>query len=256
MALFGESPVLMGAVGFDGRDYVKSLSAMGVNTKQIIYSTKPTSTFTVMTDSDDNQVGGFYPGAMEENRSIQLRSYENKSTFIVISANDPRAMDTLVAQAKKYHIPYLYDVSQQVSNISPKQILDGIEESDIVIVNDYEREVIHRKTKLEDKNMPNMTPIWITTYGKEGSIIEGRDVSKKIIIPSVKPNKVLDPTGAGDAYRAGFLYGYRMGYNLKQSGQIGSTAASFAVEKHGTQTHHFTLNQFNQKLKHHFDFTI
>lgn len=256
LSMLGDHPILLGTVGQDAKKYMDILKENGVDTGHVKYSDKPTSTFTVLTDQDDNQIGGFYPGAMEDNKNLSLSEWKDQNILVVISANDPQAMRNFVSQCKEYNLKYVYDVSQQVNNISGQDISAGIEGAYIVIVNDYEREVMAQKINLQSIKLAKIPPIFITTLGSKGSIIEGSDLNSPIKIPSVKPSSVVDPTGAGDAFRAGFLHGFSRGGSLKKCGQIGSLLASYAIEKQGTQVHTFTKAQFNLKLSNNFNQTI
>lgn len=234
LALLGESPVLLGSVGKDADKYIARLNALGVDTSQVFVSDKQTATFTVINDSVDNQVGGFYPGAMADSKPLDVSVY-SENHIVVISAHDPEGMRKQVQQCLQSKIRLFYDVSQQVSNISGDDIRAGIEAAEIIIVNDYEMKMLSEKSGYSKEELIAKLPILITTHGKNGSVIEGKKVQEPITINAAKPEKVDDPTGAGDAYRAGFLYGYARDWDLAKSGQLGATVASFAVEEFGAQ---------------------
>lgn len=248
LALLKTPASVLASVGIDAKEYMASLEKQGVDVSCVYWSKLPTSSFTVMTDRKENQIGGFYPGAMKDNAKLSLKKWHKSKTLVVISANDPEAMRKQVRECQLYSLPYLYDVSQQVSNIPAEDILEGISNAQMVIVNDYEREVIVKRTGLTPQKMIAKTPIFITTHGEKGSTIEGGDFPQKIAIKAAKPIKVVDPTGAGDAYRAGFLAGLNQGLTIEKCATYGAVVASFAVEKQGTQLHSFTNEEFKNRL--------
>ncbi len=234
-AFLGENPILLGSVGKDAASYVRDLAKQGINMDFVHTSKLSTATFNVITDKDDNQVGGFYPGAMSDSASLSLRRWKDKDVFICVSAHDQMAMDMQVSECKQFGLRLMYDPGQQVSNISGEDLAAGVEAAEVLILNDYEFGVLTQKTGLNPAAIKSRVPVVITTLGKAGSIIEGKSVKTAIKVPIAKPARVADPTGAGDAYRAGFLHGYLRQWELEKCGQLGAVMASFALEAHGTQ---------------------
>lgn len=249
LALLGERPILLGSVGQDARSYMKDLKAMGVDVNHVHFSLLPTASFNVITDRMDNQVGGFYPGAMFDSKSLSFLPWVKQDMLAVISPHDPKAMRRQVKECRKSRMRYFYDVGQQVSNISGSDILEGVKGAQILIVNDYELGVLCQKTGLDEARLKSMVPVLVTTLGHKGSRIDGREIKKTIMVRAAKPKNSLDPTGAGDAYRAGFLFGYLRNLPLEICGNLGSVAAVYTVEKKGTQTHTFTLDAFKKRYK-------
>jgi adenosine kinase len=240
-ALLGQHPILLGSVGHDAKSYIASLSQLGIDTSHIHYSQLPTPTFTVLTDADNNQIGGFYPGAMADISQLSLQPWYDTKTLVVISANDPLAMDYLVKECQAHHLDYVYDVGQQVTNITIDQLKLGLSKAKILFVNDYELGTVISRTHYTRQQLDSLVPLIVVTLGKDGIDIGGT------ITPAVQHVAVVDPTGAGDAYRAGFLYGYLRGSSLQVCAQLGSTIATYTIEKHGTQTHTFTLADVKNK---------
>ncbi len=234
-AQLGESPVLLGSVGRDADVYVKELAQAGVVTDFVHISELPTASFNVITDKEDNQVGGFYPGAMSDSQSLSLAPWAERDVFIVISAHDPASMRSQVDEVKRQGMRLLYDPGQQVSNVSGDDLNKGVAAAEMLILNDYEMGVLCKKTDNTPEALASAIPVVVTTYGKDGSTIAGTVVKDPFTVPATTPDKVLDPTGAGDAYRAGFLYGYLRQWELLSCGRLGSVVASFIVEQHGTQ---------------------
>lgn len=248
LALLGEAPVLLGSVGDDAKGYIRDLNQLGVDTQHVHTSELPTPTFTVLTDLDNNQVGGFYPGAMSDISQLSLSPWYNTKSLVVISANDPLGMDQLVSECINHNLDYVYDVGQQVTNISPAQMKLGLSQAKILFVNDYEYGTILSRTEYSAKQLNDQMPIIVTTLGEGGTRITGSSLKKPIIVKAVQNIEVVDPTGAGDAYRSGFLYGCVRGYELEVCAQIGSITAIYAIETHGTQNHTYDATEIIQKL--------
>ena len=256
LALLGEKPILIGSVGPDAKDYIKKLTKFGIDTNSVFFSQLPTASFNVMTDLDDNQIGGFYPGAMFDNQNSSFKNWKDKNAFFVISPDDPKLMDRLIDECQKYKLKMLYDFGQQVTNSSPELLTKGIKTAEIVIANDYEMSVLSDKIKLTLSQIKKIVPICITTLSDKGSIIEGKNIKKPINIRPVKTKKLLDPTGAGDAFRSGFVYGYVRNWDLKICGQVGSLIATYAVETFGTQDHLFTKKEFAKRYYKNYNQTL
>ena len=253
LALLGDSPVLLGSVGADATDYMQKLAGAGVDISHVHTSTLPTAAFNVITDSSSNQVGGFYPGAMFDSTSLSFEPWKSTDTIAVIAPHDPVAMRRQVVECHDLGLRMLYDIGQQVSNTDGDIMVEGIHAATVLIVNDYEMTVLSKKTGMSIDTIKTTVPVVITTLGERGSVIEGRDVPEPINIDVVLPTDVVDPTGAGDAYRAGFMYGYARNWPLKACGQLGATCATYAIESVGTQNHQFTFDEVAGRYNTAFD---
>lgn len=256
LALLGEEPVLLGAVGPDGLLYMEKLAHQGVNITHVFESELPTATFNVITDSDQNQVGGFYPGAMFDSDSLSFAHWKNSGALVLVSPHDPKAMRRQVQECKDWGLRLCYDIGQQVSNLPGREMSEGIDTAELLILNDYEMTVLADKTGKSIAAIKQQVPVVITTLGKEGSIIEGKAVPEAIKVGIVKPAQVTDPTGAGDAFRAGFLYGYARNWPLKASAQLGAVCATYAIETMGTQAHTFTMQDVAVRYQANFNETL
>jgi adenosine kinase len=234
LAGLGEQPVLLGSVGADAKSYIEELKGLGIDTSHVHFSDLPTASFNVITDSEDSQVGGFYQGAMSDSESLSFKPWQGKDALMVISAHNPEAMNRQVGECQDYKLRLVYDPGQQVSDPAT-DLKAGIEAAEILLVNDYELSVLCQKVDTSPEELKAKLPLVVTTFGKNGSIIDGTSVNESISIGIAKPEAVVDPTGAGDGYRAGFLYGYLRQWDLRKSGQLGAVVASFIVERHGTQ---------------------
>lgn len=256
LALLGDEPFLLGSVGKDGLLYMEKLAHHGVNIAHIHESNLPTASFNVITDDDQNQVGGFYPGAMFDSDNLSFEPWKDQDPIVVISPHDPKAMHRQVKQARTLSLRMCYDIGQQVSNLPGDQMLAGLEAAEILIVNDYEMTILSEKTGKTIADIKASTPIVITTLGKNGSVIEGMAVEHPIKVGIAQPKTQADPTGAGDAYRAGFLYGYSRGWPLKTSAQLGALCGAYALEHPGTQSHQFTYHEAAARYKENFNETL
>ncbi len=253
LALLGDEPFLVGSVGSDATAYMEKLAHMGVNITHVYESKLPTAAFNVITDADQNQVGGFYPGAMFDSDALTFAPWKDESPIVVVAPHDPKAMRRQVKECAKWSLRLCYDIGQQVSNLDGSDMREGVEAAELLILNDYEMTVLSKKAGLSIEAIKNTVPIVITTLGKNGSIIEGTKVLKPIHIGIAKPKRVADPTGAGDAFRSGLLYGYARDWPLKDCAQLGAVCATFAIESMGTQAHKFTPEQVMRRYQSAFE---
>jgi len=237
LAQLGDKVTLLGSIGVDASDYLERLGDAGINIASVHRSQLPTASFSVLTDSVGNQVGGFYPGAMSDAKDISFAPWADSKEPILacLSAHDPSAMRRQTEECIKHDIPLVYDPGQQVSTRSSDDLKRGIAAAKILIVNEYELSMLFKRTGLSEQELQAAVPILITTLGEHGSRILDSRLPKPVEIGIATPSEIVDPTGAGDAYRAGFLYGYLRQWELVQCGQLGSVVASFALEHHGPQ---------------------
>lgn len=242
LALLGERPTLYGSAGKDATSYIEALESIGVDTKFVHFSELPTATFTVMTDQANCQIGGFYPGAMSDAELLSFTEFENDA-FFVISPHDPRQMAKQVAVCASKNYRLFYDVGQQVTNIPASDVQAGIEAAELLIVNDYEMGVLVEKTGWSQEEIVSKVRLCVVTLGENGCLIYQAG-HRPVAVPAISLKKVVDPTGAGDAFRAGFLYGYVRNLPATECAELGATAAAYAIEHHGTQMHHFTKEVF------------
>ncbi|MBI5357107.1 carbohydrate kinase family protein [Candidatus Collierbacteria bacterium] len=248
LKLLGIEPRIISMAGNDFEPYKKFLLDKNIDISGIsIRHDVSTSSYFVITDKDDNQIGSFYLGASKHAKNLSVYRKNAKPDFIIIAPAEPEAMKKYVLECRKLRLPYLYDPAFQVGVFSPDDLLKGISGAKILIGNDYEISLIEKKLKINHSQLLRLCPLIITTLGVKGSIIETSD--KKITINSARPKSVVDPTGAGDAYRGGFLAGYLRGFDLKICGQMGAVAAAYTVEKYGTVTHTFSKNDFIKRYK-------
>ena len=252
LALLGEKPILLGSVGKDGLAYMDKLASLGVDIGHVFKSELSTASFNVITDSEQNQVGGFYPGAMFDSDTLSLAPWKEQSPIAVVSPHDPKAMRRQVQECKSWNLRLCYDIGQQVSNLPVEDIREGVAACEILILNDYELSTLCKKLGQSVDSIKQLVPIVVTTLGKDGSIIDGSSVPTPISVGVAMPKQVADPTGAGDAFRAGFLYGFVRQWPLKVCAQLGAICGTYAIEEVGTQTHTFTIREVRQRYVHSF----
>lgn len=263
LALLGSPVSILGTAGYDFSEYAKFLQDAGVDTSMIkIISMESTSTAFITTDKKDNQISAFYPGAMNEVKNLRIKSIPTPPKFVVISPTTPEAMTNFAKECQDFNIPYMFDPGMTLPRISDTELNIGINGATILIGNDYEISLLKDRLKISDKELLNQVNVLITTLGEKGSIIQTNGLSNspsrwaltpgRWLIKAAKPIEVLDPTGAGDAYRSGFLAGYIKGFDLKVCGQMGSIAACYAIEKYGTTSHKFTIQEFCERYKQNF----
>jgi len=247
LALLGERPLLMGTAGQDFGDYRVWLEEHGVDTSAVkVVPEMFTASFFVTTDQDLNQIASFYTGAMAYARTLSIYNLATPVDLAIVSPNDPEAMDKYPRECRALGIPYIYDPSQQIVRISAESLRDGVVGADILIVNDYEYELLKDRIAMTDDDIRrSVKRAVIVTLGAEGAAIwagEGR--SERIAIPAVTPDAIMDPTGIGDAFRSGLIKGLALGLPWEACGRLGSLAATYVLETMGPQTHHYSVAEF------------
>lgn len=251
--LLGLRPRLMGTVGRDFGDYRAWLEAAGVDTSTVRQIDDVfTASFFVNTDLDNNQIASFYTGAMAYARYYSLADVSpEKPDLVVISPNDPLAMMNLTEECRQRGIRFLYDPSQQVPRLSGEDLARSMQGAYAMVINAYEAEVICHKTGMSIDDLLRSIEILVITQGPHGSHIYAG--GRRYEIPAFPCDSIKDPTGAGDAYRGGFLRGLASQWPLTLAGQIGALCATYALEHVGTQNHRFSLPEFVQRFRTFFD---
>jgi adenosine kinase len=208
-----------------------------------------TASFFVSTDLDNNQIASFYTGAMAYAHQLSFRDLNPREiTIAVISPNDPRAMVKYVRECQELGIPYVYDPSQQIVRLEGKDLVEGARGAEVLVVNDYEFGMMCRKTGLPEEDLLRLAKVTIITEGEKGSTIVPRG-EEPIAIPAVPPRRLVDPTGVGDAYRAGILKGMLREVPWEITGRMASLAATYVLEEPGTQNHVYTLEEFVRRYQ-------
>jgi adenosine kinase len=247
LTLMGEKPGISATIGHDYHRYFEWLKKNGISTENIkIIEEEFTASAYITTDRSDNQITGFNPGAMKYPSSLDFDTLNPKETIIIISPGNLEDMVNYPRACKAKGIDYIFDPGQSLPMLGAKDLVQAIEGCRILIANDYELDLIMSKTGLPKNALLRRAGAIIVTLGALGSQVS--TPQGEIKIPTVKPKKVEDPTGAGDSYRGGLISGLVRGKNIKQCALMGSVCASFAVECYGTQEYTFSPEEFNERL--------
>jgi len=243
LTLLGERPLILASVGKDFDNYKAWLKQQNLSTNGIrIIPEEYTACAYITTDKADNQITGFNPGAMKYASEYRFNNAHPMDSLAIIAPGNIEDMLTYSRAYKKLEIPYIFDPGQSIPALSKKQLADMITGSFLLISNDYELELIKQITGFDQQELLKRTSTIITTLGEKGSMVCSNETKTKI--PAAQTTVVADPTGAGDAYRAGVIKGMIMGKGLIEAAYMGAICASYAVEHRGTQEHHFTPQQF------------
>ncbi|MCU1623234.1 MAG: PfkB domain protein [Frankiales bacterium] len=238
MGSLGYRPQLIGSVGKDAGDYVQQLQDVGVDTSGVRVSTALSSPrFTVVTDQAQNQIGSFYPGAMAEAADISLDDVD--VDLVLVSPNDPGAMLRHTSECRARGIAFAADPSQTLTFLDGDAIKQLVEGAAYLFTNEYEAGLVAEKTGWSDAEILDLVQVRVTTHGAKGSVIS-RKGFEDIRVGIAEANVVVDPTGTGDAFRAGFLTATSWGLGLERAAQVGSLLATHVVETVGPQDYVLT----------------
>ncbi len=252
LALMGERPEVVGTVGDDFAEYRAWLDAKGVDTGGIaIVPGDFTSSCFINTDLKHNQITAFYPGAMKHAAGLSLVDRGlSASDLVLIAPNAPEAMARAAQECTAMGVPYLYDPSMQAPRIAAEELEAGFQGAKVLTGNDYEFGMMAEKLGIDEARLRRRVPITVVTKGEAGALItvDGQEYE----IPPARPTAVVDPTGAGDAYRAGFVAGMARGFSWPVVGRLGALTGVYAIEHAGTQHHSYTLAEFVDRYRTNF----
>jgi adenosine kinase len=252
LALLGGQPSIMATAGQDFGDYRTWLEGHGVDTAAIVEIENDfCASFFVNTDQAQNQIASFYTGAMAHAARLSFAQYAADADLAIISPNAPDAMSQYATECRQLGIPFIYDPSQQAARFTGDELLQGLDGAQMLTVNEYEHKLIQDKTGLnEDQILQRVSSLLVTLAG-EGArlVVDGTEIR----IPSVSPDALMDPTGAGDAFRAGLMRGMQLSLPWEIAGRMGSLAATYVLEQMGTQNHHYSTQDFVTRYRRHFD---
>ena len=250
LALLGERPLLMATAGEDFGEYRSWLEAAGVDTSPVMQVPgKFSASFFCSTDQDNNQIASFYTGAMADAGALSFRTVTDCG-FAIISPNDPGAMVQYAGECRTIGIPFIFDPGQQCARMSGDELKEGVVGAAVVICNDYEYELLKQKTGLGEREILAQAGALVVTRGEHGSSVI--TLTGRTDVAAVTPERIVDPTGVGDAFRGGLLKGIALGLSYEVSAQIGSVAAAYALEHLGGQSHSYTFAEFMARYDAHF----
>jgi adenosine kinase len=247
LTLMGEKPAVSATIGNDYHRYFEWFAKNGIRTEHIkVIESESTASAYITTDKADNQITGFNPGAMRSSSSLDFDKIDPKESIVIISPGNIEDMQSYPGLCKARGIDYIFDPGQSLPLLGAKELTEAIEGCRILISNDYELDLIKNKTGETKETLLKLAKTVIVTRGEQGSLVSTPDC--EINIPAVKAKQVVDPTGAGDAYRGGLISGLVQGKSIEYCARMGSACASFAVESYGTQDYSFSREEFNKRL--------
>lgn len=251
MGVLGLEPILVGAAGADFTDYRSWLDRHRVDTHSVhISATHHTARFLCTTDEDHNQIASFYTGAMSEAREIELRPVAERVgglDLVVIAANDPEAMLRHSEECRERGFTFAADPSQQLARMGKYDIRSLVDGAAYLFTNEYEAALIEEKTGWSAEEILDRVDIRVTTLGDKGVRIDRRG-EESLRVACAQEHRKADPTGVGDAFRAGFLAGLAWGLDLERSAQVGCMLATLVIETVGTQEYHLRRDPFLERL--------
>jgi len=246
----GLSPILVGAVGHDFGDYRSWLDRHGVDTKSVhVSEDKHTARFLCTTDQTQNQIASFYAGAMSEAREIELQTVADRVgplDLVVVAPNDPEAMLRHTEECRQRGFTFAADISQQLAIMPGEDVRKLVEGASYLFTNEYESSLLLKHTGWTTDEVLDRVGSWVTTYGGQGVRIEGRN-HEPVQIKAVPGVKVVEPTGVGDAFRAGFLWGLSWNLSMERAAQTGCVLASIVLETVGPQEYPLDRADFSDR---------
>jgi adenosine kinase len=254
LKLLGDEPVPMGTVGSDFTSYAAWMDQHQISRRHVhIKKGNYTAQAFITTDMNDNQITAFHPGAM--NLAHEIKISEAKDITLAIVSPDGR--DGMIQHAQQLHeagIPFIFDPGQGLPMFNGEDLMRFTEQATYITLNDYEAQLFTDRTGLSPHEIAEQVEALIITRGGEGSHIYTD--GKRIDIPSAKTSQLADPTGCGDAYRAGLIHGIMQGKDWETTGRIASLLGAIKIEQHGTQNHSFTAEEFAERFEQSFNRTI
>jgi adenosine kinase len=250
LQLLGGHPLIMATVGDDFAHYASRLEKLGLPQTHIRHvEGNFTGQAFITTDLDDNQITAFHPGAMSMSHLNHVADANEVSLGIV----SPDGRDGMINHAREFAeagIPFVFDPGQGMPMFSGNELLDFVEQANFITVNDYEAKMLQDKTGKTLHDIAQRLTALIVTLGGDGSMIYAD--GKQIAIPTPKPKAIVDPTGCGDAYRAGLLHGIQKGWDWETTGRLASLMGSLKIASRGGQNHKHTRMELADMYKHHF----
>ena len=253
LALLGHDARIVAAAGRDFGEFADWLRGQGVDVGGVrIFDDETTASCHITSDQDDNQITGFFPGAMRRAGELSLkRRMGERPAICIVAPDDPEAMSRHCREAREAGVPFVFDPSFQVTAMAGEDLAAAAEGAAILVINDYEHAVFEKKTGKHGAAIFDLVDMVIVTLGGDGSKIL-RPGRKDIRVPPAAISGLVDPTGAGDAFRAGFVAGLMRGHELEVCGRMGSTTSAYVVEQSGTQSHAYTGEEFERRYAENF----
>jgi len=252
LCLLGYPAAVLATAGTDATEYRDWLTAQGGAWRGLrLRDGEMSATAFTTTDMDDNQLTGYYGGAMWRAAMLGLDDGPPEPEAVIIGPNDPGAMKRLVGECRDRAVPFVFDPAHQMPHMTGADVIDATDGAWIVIGNDYELELIQQRAERDIAGLLELAQIVVTTLGRHGSRITTRGGS--VEIPAATAAREVDPTGAGDAYRSGLVAGLLRGLDMPTAGRVASLAATYAVEQVGTIEHSYSREEFGRRYGECFD---
>ncbi|MEM6793477.1 MAG: carbohydrate kinase family protein [Acidobacteriota bacterium] len=253
MALLGHGARVLATAGSDFSDYADWLEKHGVDLGGVkTHDDIATASCFITTDQTDNQITGFFPGAMGRAGELSLAELRGENAgLLIVAPDDPAAMMRHCREARELGLPFVFDPSFQVTAMEGEDLAEAARGAAMMVLNDYEFAVFCKKTGVDEETVFDLVDMVVVTLGGEGSKILRRGESD-IAVPAAKIGEFVDPTGAGDSYRSGFLIGLANGFDLEVCGRMGSIASAYVVEQNGPQSHAYSLQDFIERYRENF----
>jgi adenosine kinase len=239
---------VLATAGGDGAEYKAWLETLGVDCRGLhLLPEEYTATGFSTHDLDDNHIWGYYGGAMWKAAMLGLADTVPEPEAVIVGPNAPDAMFRLVRECREAGVRWVFDPAHQLPHMSAEDLEEGSRGAWMVIGNDYELELIRQRTGRDESALLELAEMVVTTLGRQGSRIACRDGVFQI--PPAPAREEVDPVGAGDAYRAGLVFGMLTGGGVDRAGRIASLAATYAVEQTGTAEHRYTRDEFGARYQ-------
>ncbi len=246
--LLNQDVMVAGSVGKDGDEYIDRLKGKDINVSCITQKHEHvTPTAIIGTDSNERQITFFHPGADLETEPPALEAIKDKLSYVLVSPHSTTSMMQTVSLCQEHEIPYVFDPGQQILQFSRDDLRRMVDGSNSVIVNSYEWTMLCDSLEWTQSDVLEHAGFIVVTHGEHGVGIQTQDES--IVVEAVPTKKLVNPTGAGDAFRAGFVTGLSKGWDIKEAGRLGATIASFVVECEGTQLEEFLLDDLYERAE-------
>ena len=248
LALLGYPSAVLATAGSDALEYRAWLEALGIDCRGLrLVDGEISATGFTTTDLDDNQITGYYGGAMNLAGSLGLDDTVPNPDAVIVGPNAPDAMQRLVHECRQRGVPWVFDPAHQLPHMSGDDLVDGARGAWVLIGNDYELELIQQRTGRDLDGLKKLSELVVTTLGRQGSHIDSG--SQSHTIAAATPRVEADPTGAGDAYRSGLVAGLLRGLDVPTAGAVASLAATYAIEQVGTIEHSYSPEQFSERYR-------
>jgi adenosine kinase len=250
LALLGERPLVVATAGQDFGEYRAWMDEQGIDTAGIkLIDDEFTASCFINTDKSNNQIVAFYTGAMAQSRHLSLLDFGLGSRdLVIISPTDPDAMARYSEECRQHGIPFLFDPGKQTPRLDGEQILAGLTGASVLVGNDYEFAMMAQRTGKSEAELIASVPLTVVTRGEQGSLLYTSQTNGQgLHVPIAPVSDVVDPTGAGDAYLGGLVFGLARGLPLEVTGRVAALAATYAIEHRGGQEHTYTPAGFAER---------